>query len=321
MDVFREPGVAEWFEERTLGPDARTAAELAELRSARNLTISVCLPALNEAATIGRICRVVVSELMAGGLVEELVVVDSGSSDDTPAIARSEGAKVFHASELVPQAPRVRAAGKGETLWKSLSVVSGDIVVWADSDTRNFDPRFVTRLVAPLLDHESIAFVKGFYERPLRTDTVTLPSEGARVTEIAVRPLLNLFFPKLAGVIQPLSGEYAGKVDLLRTLPFFTGYSVDVGLLIDIVERHGLEIVAQADLGERIHRNRDVSALGRMSFEIMHALLGRLDEEARLKLSDPLPDHLVQFVDGETGPTPRPFDVTIEERPPMVGYL
>ncbi|MGH3117595.1 MAG: glucosyl-3-phosphoglycerate synthase, partial [Gaiellales bacterium] len=202
-----------------------------------------------------------------------------------------------------------------------LSIVSGDIVVWADSDTRNFDPRFVTRLVAPLLDDDSIGFVKGFYERPLSTETVTLPSEGARVTEIAVRPLLNLFFPQLAGVIQPLSGEYAAKVALLRAVPFFTGYAVDVGLLIEIVERHGLEVLAQADLGERIHRNRDVSALGRMSFEIMHALLARADEEARLKLPEPMRDHLVQFVDGATGPEAQAFDITTEERRPIGDYL
>ncbi|MGH2756925.1 MAG: glucosyl-3-phosphoglycerate synthase [Actinomycetota bacterium] len=321
MDPFGDSQVSEWFRTRTLVPDPRTIAELAALKSARGVTVSVCLPALNEAATIGQICGVVVKDLIRGGLVDELVVVDSGSSDDTPAIARSAGAEVFHARDLVPQAPPTRAPGKGETLWKSLSVVSGDIVVWADSDTRNFDPRFVTRLVAPLLDHDSIGFVKAFYERPLRTETVTLPAEGARVTEIAVRPLLNLFFPRLAGVIQPLSGEYAGKVELLRDLPFLTGYAVDVGLLIDIVERHGLQVLAQADLGKRIHRNRDVPALGRMSFEIMHALLRRLDDEARLKLSEPLRDHLVQFTDGATGPEAARFDAAIEERRPMNDYL
>jgi glucosyl-3-phosphoglycerate synthase len=320
MDAFGDPQVDEWFRARTLAPDSRTVGELETLKSARGVTVSVCLPALNEAATIGHICRVV-SDLIGAGLVDELVVVDSGSSDDTPDVARSEGAEIFHARDLVPQAPPARAPGKGETLWKSLSIVSGDIVVWADSDTRNFDARFVTRLVAPLLDHDSVGFVKGFYERPLRTETVTLPAEGARVTEIAVRPLLNMFFPQLGGVVQPLSGEYAGKVELLRDLPFFTGYAVDVGLLIDIVERHGLQILAQADLGERIHRNRDVSALGRMSFEIMHALLGRLDEQARLKLSEPLRDHLVQFADGASGPEPARFDVTIEERRPIRDYI
>ena len=317
MVAFDDPELEHWFHARTRPPDARSVAALADLKREQELTVSVCLPALNEAATIGGICRVIVDELVRGGLVDELVVVDSGSSDGTPGIARAEGAAVFRAAELVPEAPPARAPGKGETLWKSLATVSGDIIVWVDSDTRNFDPRFITRLVAPFLDDGSIGFVKGFYERPLETETATLRSEGARVTEIAVRPLLNLFYPRLAGVIQPLSGEYAGKVELLRTLPFGTGYAVDVGLLIDIVERHGLWVVAQADLGERIHRNRNVSALGRMSFEIMHALLGRLDEEARVKLSDPLPEQLVQFINHE----PVRFDVTIEERPPILEYL
>ena len=317
MSTFPDPAVQAWFRARTKGPGRRTVADLAAAKDALDLSITVCLPALDEAATIGAICEVITRDLVAGGLVDELLVVDSGSTDGSPGLASAAGAKVVRAAEVLPEVAELRAPGKGESLWKSLAVVAGDIVVWVDSDTRNFDPRFVTRLVAPLLDDPSIGFVKGFYERPFHTEAATLPSEGARVTEIAVRPLLNLFFPALSGVIQPLSGEYAARVDLVRDLPFFTGYAVDVGLLIDVVERYGLDALAQVDLGERVHRNRDVAALGRMSFEIMHALFGMLDEDALVKLAEPLREQLVQFKNAE----PARHEVHIGRRPPIARYL
>lgn len=315
------PDTRAWFDRNTFPPDPRSVVELAALKATTGTTIAVCLPALDEADTIGGICTIVHDELLGAGLVDELIVIDSGSTDETAAIAEASGARVLRAAELMPEAGRPEVAGKGESLWKSLSVVAGDVIVWLDSDTRNFDTRFVTGLVAPLLDDPALGFVKAFYERPLERDELRLPAEGGRVTEIAIRPLLNLFFPQLTGVIQPLSGECAGRVSMLREVPFFTGYAVDVGLLIDFAERFGLEAMAQSDLGVRVHRNRDVAALGRMSFEIIRALMQRLDDDALVKLSNPLPEVLTQFVSERDGVRPDRVPLPVVERPPLSTYL
>lgn len=308
------------MDRKTFPPERRSIAELAALKQTTGTTIAVCLPALDEAGTIGAICTSLRDNVLGAGLIDELIVIDSGSTDGTASIARASGATVYRATELMPQAGTVGAAGKGESLWKSLSAVASDVIVWLDSDTRNFDSRFVTGLVAPLLDDPALGFVKAFYERPIERDEVTLPAEGGRVTEIAIRPLLNLFFPSLAGVIQPLSGECAGRLSMLQEVPFFTGYAVDVGLLIDITERFGLEVMAQADLGVRVHRNRDIAALGRMSFEIIRALMQRLDDDALVKLAGPLPDELTQFVSESSGMRPDRVSIPVTERPPLSSF-
>lgn len=317
MAAFADPSVARWFATRTFGPVTRDTPELARLKSARDTTVSVCLPALNEAATIGSICRLIGQELVATGIVDQLAVIDSGSNDGTAARAGAAGAEVVRAADVLPELPANPNGGKGESLWKSLAVARGEIVIWLDSDTKNFAPTFVTSLLEPLLHDPEIAFVKAFYERPLHGPNDVLPAGGARVTEIAIRPLINLFFPQLAGFVQPLSGEYAGRSELLRSIPLTTNYAVDLGLLLDVVESVGLGRVGQADLGHRIHRNRDVPALGRMSFDIMHALFTRLDDEARVKLADELPRELVQFEDSPDGPKPLTYQVTPLVRPPM----
>ena len=247
--------------------------------------------------------------------------MDSGSSDATPAVAQAAGARVYAAVEVLPEAGSNPYGGKGESLWKCLAVAHGDLVVYLDSDTQNFELGFVTGLVAPLLTFAEIDFVKAFYERPLIGDETSLPGGGARVTELSVRPLINLFWQQLAGFVQPLSGEYAGRRDLLRSVPFPTGYAVDIGLLIDIVVARGLDAVAQANLGRRIHRNRDVSALGRMAFEIMYSLFTRLDDDARVKLSENLEESLIQFENGADGPRPIDHRIAAMTRPPMVTYL
>ena len=257
----------------------------------------MCLPALDEAATIGRICEVIVTELMGPGFVDRLVVVDSGSTDETIAVAAAAGATVVRARDLVLGPPTVADPGKGESLWKSLAVIDTDIIVWLDSDTRNFSSHFVAGLVAPMLADTEILFSKSFYERPLNDGQGADKTGGGRVTELAMRPLVNLFYPSLAGFIQPLSGEYAGRRDALYELPFGTGYEVDLLLLIDVVERFGLDAVAQVDLGRRVHRNRSVHALGRMSFEIMRAFFDRLESSGRIKVGDELPESLAQFTE------------------------
>ena len=278
----------------------------------------MCLPALDEAITIGRICEVIATELGGPGFVDRLVVVDSGSTDETIEVAAAAGATVARAQDLVPDAPTVAAPGKGESLWKSLAVLDTDIVVWLDSDTRNFSAHFVTDLVAPMLAHPAILFSKSFYERPLLGGKGDDRTGGGRVTELAIRPLINLFYPSLAGFIQPLSGEYAGRRDALIELPFGVGYEVDLLLLIDIVERFGLDAVTQIDLGRRVHRNRRVDALGRMSIEIMSAFFDRLESSGRLKVADELPELLTQFTELHGKYVPEASAHPRATRPPMI---
>lgn len=284
-------------------------------------TVGVCLPALNEEETVGGICRKISTELLETGVIHQLVVIDSGSGDRTAAEAREAGATVFKASELVPSAPAVEMPGKGESLWKSLAVMDTDVVVWVDSDTRNFTSSFITDLVSPLLEDPDVVFAKAYYDRPLDGGLGLLPMGGARVTEIGIRPLLNLLYPELAGLIQPLSGEYAGRREALLDIPFRTGYDVDIMILVELVQRHGFSAIAQVDLGSRVHRNRDIPALGRMSFEIMRSLLERLDFDGRLKLVDELPDSMVQFTDEDGGRNTTTYTSHSQQRPPMRVFL
>jgi glucosyl-3-phosphoglycerate synthase len=242
--------------------------------------------------------------------------VDSGSADRTEEVASSAGATVYSAGEVLPHLPS--RSGKGEALWKSLAVIRADIVVWLDSDVTNFDPAFVTKLIAPLLLDDNLVYTKGFYDRPIDEHGSTT---GGRVTELVVRPLLHLLYPELTGLIQPLSGEYAGRREALMQVPFFTGYAVEVGLLIDLVERFGLDSMAQVDLGERRHRNRDTLALGRMSHEILAAMLLRLRDAGRIDFPAELPDTLVQFVSGVAGPMPQASRGGAAQRPPMADML
>lgn len=318
MDPISDPHVAGWLARRTIGPVDHPVSELLEAKRASGSRIAVCLPALDEANTIGDICRVVDLELVATGLVDELIVMDSGSSDATSALAEAAGARVYRSADVLAEAGAPAAPGKGESLWKSLAVIDSDIVVWVDSDTRNFRGHFVTRLLGPLLDDDSVKFTKAFYERPLAGDPGAR-SGGGRVTEIAIRPLINLLVPHLAGFAQPLSGEYAGRADVLRELPFSVGYDVDLLLLMDVVQACSLEAVAQIDLGKRVHRNRDTASLGRMSFEIARGLLARLEAAGSLKLGDDLPVELLQFT-AEAPATPKVSVAANEQRPPMARF-
>jgi glucosyl-3-phosphoglycerate synthase len=290
---------------------------LADLKRKKRTSIAVCLPALDEEATIGAICSSIRRYLMdANAVVDELIVMDSGSEDRTEAVATGAGATVYKAHEVLPRVPP--ASGKGDALWKSLAVIRSDIVAWLDSDVTNFDPAFVTKLLAPLLFDDDLLYTKAFYDRPIDEHGFTT---GGRVTELVVRPLLHLLYPELTGLIQPLSGEYAGRRDALMQVPFFTGYAVEVGLLIDLVERFGLDSIAQVDLGSRRHRNRDTLALGRMSHEILTALLLRLRDAGRIDFADELSDTLVQFVSGVAGPMPQVSRAQVIQRPPMTNVL
>jgi glucosyl-3-phosphoglycerate synthase len=266
----------DWLRRRTYRGADFDPERLARRAREQGLTVSVCLPALDVADTVGEIVTAVRERLMSEvALVSEVVVVDSRSTDATRAVAAEAGARVVQDHEVLQRlAP---GHGKGEALWKSLAVVSGDLVVWLDSDVVGFDPAFVTGLLGPLLDDPEVGYVKAVYRRHLGDDA----DGGGRVTEICARPLINLFFPELAGFAQPLSGEAAGRRDLLSSVPFFSGYAVELGLLIDLLRRAGLGALAQVDLGERRHQNQTTAALGAMASTITQAVLRRVADEGR----------------------------------------
>lgn len=245
---------------------------VAELEAAkRGRTISVVLPALNEGGTVGAVIDTITP--MLGGLVDDLVVLDSGSTDDTAARALAAGARVVNREDALPEIPT--QPGKGEALWRSLAATSGDIIVFIDSDLIGPDPMFVPRLVGPLLTRDGIHLVRGFYRRPLRLGTAEEATGGGRVTELVARPLLTALRPELGCVLQPLGGEYAGTRELLASVPFAPGYGVEIGILIDTYDRFGLEAIAQVNLGVRTHRNRPLAELGPMSRQIIATLLTR----------------------------------------------
>jgi glucosyl-3-phosphoglycerate synthase len=320
MELPLSPEIDDWFTRRTFTDGGMSLNEALEAKERKGVRLAVCLPALNEVRTIGSICEVVRTRLVEPGLVDELIVIDSGSGDGTPEAAAAAGAKVHRAKEIL--ADRTQPlGGKGESLWKTLAVTHAGLMVWLDSDVENFDEHFVLKLVSPLLADEGIMFVKAFYERPLRDAGGSLRSGGARVTELVARPLIQLLRPELTGFVQPLSGECAARREVLIELPFSTGYGVEIGLLLDVLEACGLHAMAQVDLGVRVHRNRPTLDLGRMSFEVAHALLSRLDRAGRIKLSDELPSTFTQFFDEGAGPQPRTWQPNVSERPPMIGLL
>ncbi len=307
----------EWFGNRTFhhsqfeGP-----AKLRAAKERLGLSVSVCLPTRDEAATVGGIIRNLRRNLHERSrLVDEIVVMDAGSGDDTVAIARAEGAKVFFEHEVLPgEGP---GSGKGEALWKSLHACEGDLICWVDADIRNFHARFVYGLLGPLLLDPDIQYVKAFYERPIRERNALRATGGGRVTELLARPLINLLWPELAGIVQPLSGEYAGRRETLEQVPFFSGYGVELGLLVDIAARFGVDAIAQVDLDRRVHRNQDMQALGRMSFGILQAAFLRLAEEGR-SVPGNFATTLVQFSNQLVEYQPEPREIVTSRRPPIV---
>lgn len=269
--------VDRWFAENTYHADEfADLDELLELKRKQNLTISLALPALNEAKTVGNVIQTIKSALMdQAPVLDEMVLIDSRSTDDTRSIAESFGLPVHIHQDTLPQYGARR--GKGEALWKSLYLTRGDIILWIDTDIVNIHPRFIYGLIGPLLANPKVQFVKGFYRRPIKVGDRIQAGGGGRVTELTARPLLNLFFPELSGVIQPLSGEYGGRRVLLERLPFASGYGVETGLLIDTLKTSGLGAIAQVDLRERIHHNQPIEALSKMSFAIIQTVMGKLE--------------------------------------------
>jgi glucosyl-3-phosphoglycerate synthase len=293
-----------WLSQRSWNRPLWTVAGLEAAKAGR--TISVVLPALNEEETVASVIDTI--SPMVGGLVDELIVLDSGSTDDTEIRAIAAGARVVSREQALPEvAPQ---PGKGEVLWRSLAATTGDIVVFVDSDLINPDPMFVPRLVGPLLTGEGVHLVKGFYRRPLKVSGSEDANGGGRVTELVARPLLAAMRPELGSVLQPLGGEYAGTRELLTSVPFAPAYGVEIGLLIDTYDRLGLEAIAQVNLGVRVHRNRPLTELGAMSRQVIATLLNRCG----------VPDSgvgLTQFFADGDGFTPRTSTVSLVDRPPM----
>jgi glucosyl-3-phosphoglycerate synthase len=309
VDLYRTGSAAQWTVQR--------------LQKAKgDTTVSVVIPAHNEQATVGAIVGTIRRHLMRRArIVDELVVVDSRSTDATAWVAESAGATVVHQDDVTRGLPRLD--GKGDALWAGLASVSGDVVAFVDGDLRDFSPHFITGLVGPLLTDPSVAFVKGFYHRPLVRAGAVEADGGGRVTELMARPLLNLLVPELSGFVQPLAGEYAGRRRVLEQVPFVSGYGVEIAMLIDLLDLVGLDALAQVDLGERRHRHQDTEALGRMSAQILYTVWSRLHR--RGLVADPVPPAaaLTQFRRGGPGTLPNlgreiaVADVSVAERPPL----
>jgi glucosyl-3-phosphoglycerate synthase len=310
------PEVEKWLRRRT---SAAADWPLETLLAAKGATrISVVLPARDEEATVGTIVGVIHRELVEQApLVDEIVVVDSRSGDRTAAVAAAAGAEVVGQDEVLPGEGRM--SGKGEALWKSLAVTTGDLIVFVDADLRGFTASYVTGLLGPLLTDPEVAYVKGCYDRPLINGESRIEGGGGRVTELVARPLINLHWPMLAGVMQPLGGEYAGRRELLERLPFVTGYGVELGLLLDVFRLGGLDSIAQVDLGRRVHSHQTTEALGAMSSQIMLTAWSRLERHGRMMPLEAPATALTQFRRIPDGHDVRVSDIGVGERPPMAG--
>lgn len=257
---------------------ASSGRALAQLKADRGLSICVCLPALNEEATISSICTRIDTELRRElRLVDELIVIDCSSRDRTVERALTSGATVFQSADLGPD---MSFGGKGEALWKSLSVIDSTIVVWLDSDVSNFEAAWVVELLGSILEGHAL-MTKGSYRRPLLEDGRLHHHGGGRVTELVARPLINALWPSLAHLKQPLAGETASFTSLLRELHFLSGYAVELGLVVEFARHYGSDSIRDVDLGVRRHRNRPLEELGRMSFEIIHGAGLLLEAEHR----------------------------------------
>jgi len=287
--------------------ESRLLSALVEAKARHGHTVSVCLPARDEEATVGRVVATIRQALVERlPLVDEIVVIDDGSTDATAAAAATEGAQVVAADDVLPQLPP--GSGKGNAMWKSLYVSEGDLLCWVDADIRNFRASFVARLLAPLLNDPDAGMVKGYYRRPLHGE----PRGGGRVTELMARPVLSYLFPVLTRFVQPLSGEYAARRSLVETVPFVEGWGVEIGLLLDVVFRFGVQSVTQVDLGVREHRNRPLDELGPQALAILATALRRAGFDCT---DPPFVAELVRYDDQLAAER---IPVVVSERPPMI---
>lgn len=296
------------------------AADLTTRKHAAGLTVSVVVPARDEERTVGRVVATLRERLVdALPLVDEILVVDADSSDRTATVARAAGARVVRQADVLPDAGS--SSGKGEALWKGLAAAIGDLVVFIDADIEDPGAHFVTGLLGPLLTDERVQLVKAAYDRPLVLGDELRPTGGGRVTELMARPLVSAFWPDLSWLAQPLSGEYGARRELLESLPFVRGYGVELALLVDVAERYGTDVIAQVDLGRRVHDHQPLADLGRMATEILHVAVDRLSRQGRLVHIDPLAATLLQpHRDPDGSLRLLGHDLGFDERPPLADW-
>ena len=289
---------------------------LIEEKEKQGLKISLCIPTLNEEKTIGKEIIIFKSELMNRyPLLDEIAVIDSGSKDKTLEVAASFGADTYLSADILPS--HGFKPGKGENLWKAIHQLNGDIIVYVDADIKNIQPRFVYGLVAPLIYHKKIQYVKAFYDRPLAFSQGIRPSGGGRVTEILIRPLFAMFYPELTGIIQPLSGEYAVRREVLQELPFPIGYGVETSHILDVYHKWGMGAFGQTDLDQRIHRNQTTISLGKMSFGILQSFFNRLQKYGSIDKLPELNQIYKHFQAQDRDYQLIEHTIKEEERPPM----
>jgi glucosyl-3-phosphoglycerate synthase len=270
------PAAEEWAKARTFHHSLYPAERIASERTA---SVSVCLPARECGGTVGEIVSAL-GRLREVGAIDEVVVVDAASRDGTAQVAEGAGAKVVQERELMPELGPV--LGKGDAMWRSLSVLPGELVVFLDADSEGFSEHFATGVLGPLVCERGVQFVKAFYRRPFEQDGISLPEGGGRVNHLMARPALALFYPELSAVRQPLAGEVAARRELLEALPFATGYGVEIAMLIDVWRKEGLEGIAQVDLDVHRNRHQPLSALSEMAETVLATIARRLVSEGRL---------------------------------------
>jgi len=318
MEVYAMSKIEQWLDTNTFHySEFWDILALVREKEKKGLRISLCIPTLNEEKTIGKEIVIFRSELMERyPLVDEIAVIDSGSTDQTREIAASFGADVYLSAEILPEEGTKR--GKGENLWKAIHQLEGDIICYVDADIKNIHPRFAYGLIAPLIYNDTMQYVKAFYDRPLAFSQGIRPSGGGRVTEILVRPLFSLFFPELTALIQPLSGEYAVRREVLEKIPFPIGYGVETSHILDVYNEYGLDAFGQTDLDQRVHRNQTTLALGKMSFGILQSFLLRMKTFGMFDKLPQLETIYRQFQVQENRYEQVTFEIIEEERRPMI---
>jgi glucosyl-3-phosphoglycerate synthase len=323
-----EMSAGDWFEQRSFRH--RDFADLAAPGPGGRrspATVSLVLPARNVADTIGPILDQVTRMCLRSSLVDQVIVVDADSTDGTAEIARQWGAEVYSENELLPEYGAAR--GKGDAMWRSLSVARGEVVMFADADTRHFGAHFVYGTLGPLLTMPGVRFSKAAYRRPFVDTPVPIIDGGGRVTELMAKPLLNFFCPQLAGFVQPLAGEFAAYRELLYKIPFLTGYGVELGILVDVLREVSLPAMAQVDLGVRHNRHQPLWNLTRMSYIVLHAMMRRMDLPDRLAAMPamaglrqlPGPEVYLHAVATDEGLRLDSHREELIERPPMAEVL
>jgi len=309
----------EWIKSNTFHySDFSDLGKLVDIKREKKLKISLCLPTLNEEKTIAKEIVIIKSELMSRfPLVDEIAVIDSGSTDNTKEIVENYGADFYSANDILPK--HEKYMGKGENLWKALYILNGDIIVYIDADIKNIHHRFVYGLLGPIIMNDTIKYVKGFYDRPLALDSSKIkPSGGGRVTELVIRPLFSIFFPELTQILQPLSGEYAGTRDLLEKIPFPIGYGIETSMILDIYKKWGMSVIGQVDLEKRVHRNQDTKALGRMAFGIMQTFFNRLKKLELMDLKSEIFNTMIQWNLIDNKYERELYELSHKERPPII---